>query len=299
MPRPFDTTTAVPPGSAADRLDRVVAALFPGLVPSRAAAKAACKRGDVLVDGVPAEPSRFVAAGQQLTLLPHSGPLPAPFPLALEVAYEDDAIAVVVKPPGLPVSGNQHRTLRHALSANLAASPRPDALRLPEPAHRLDAATSGLVAIGKTASALAALNAAFASRDVAKRYRAVVVGRLEGEGAITVPLGGRPCETRYAAVQHGAAVRCGWLTVVDLWPLTGRTHQLRRHLAGLGHAVVGDRLYGTRGTILRGLGLFLAAVELTLPHPDDGRPVQVEIPPPRKHAALLRREARRVARLSD
>lgn len=298
MPRPFDTTAAVPPGSATDRLDRVVAALFPGMLPSRTAAKAACKRGDVLVDGAPAEPSRFVSAGQQLTLLPHSGPLPAPFPLELEVAYEDEAIAVVVKPPGLPVSGNQHRTLRHALTANLTTSPRMDALRLPEPAHRLDAATSGLVAVGKTASGLAALNAAFASRSVAKRYRAVVVGRLEGEGTVDVPLGGRPCETRYAAVQHGAAVRCEWLTVVDLWPVTGRTHQLRRHLAGLGHAVVGDRIYGARGTTLRGLGLFLAAVELMLPHPDDGRPIRVEIPPPPKHAALLRRETRRVQRLN-
>ncbi|TNF24281.1 MAG: RluA family pseudouridine synthase [Deltaproteobacteria bacterium] len=287
----------VAPPAPPERLDRVVAALFSEQLPSRAAAKSACKRGEVWVDGAPAEPSRLVSGGEEIALQPRSGPLPAIWDEPLEVVYEDDAIAVVVKPPGVLVSGNQHQTLVHALPANLKPSARPDALPRPQPAHRLDLATSGLVAVGKTASALAALNAAFAERRVHKRYRAVVNGRLEGAGTLSEPLDGRPCETRYAAVEHGPSVRCGWTTVVDLWPLTGRTHQLRRHLAGIGHAIAGDRLYGERRTTLRGQGLFLAAVELTLPHPDDGREITVEIPPPAKHAALLRREARRCARL--
>lgn len=287
---------SAPPGPP-DRLDRVVAALFPERLPSRAAAKNACKRGEVLVDGAPAEPSRMVSGGQEIQLLPRSGPLPAIWEEPLEVAWEDDAIAVVVKPAGVLVSGNQHQTLVHALPANLSPSPRPDALPRPQPAHRIDIATSGLVAVGKTASALAALNRAFAERQVKKRYRAVVNGRLEGDGIIAEPIADRPAETRYAVVAHGPSVRCGWSTVVDLWPVTGRTHQLRRHLAGLGHAIVGDTLYGERETTLRGQGLFLAAVELTLPHPDDGRSVRVEIPPPPKHASLLKREARRCERL--
>lgn len=288
----------LPADAPRERLDRVALALFPLWLPSRAAAKAACKRGEVLVDGAPAEPSRFVAAGDTIALRPRADSPHRAYPTVLEVAHEDDAVAVVVKPPGLPVSGNRHRTLARALAANLTPSPRPDALPSPHPAHRLDASTSGLVAVGKTATAIAALNAAFAARAVDKRYRAVVVGRLEGQGVIDAPIDGADARTEYSALAHSRSVRTDWITEVELRPITGRTHQLRRHLADLGHAISGDRLYGAPHTTLRGQGLFLAAVALTLPHPDDGAALTVAIDPPPKFAALVAREARRWQRLN-
>jgi len=281
-----------------ERLDRAVAAAFPLWLPSRAAAKAACKRGEVLVEGAPAEPSRFVAGGDTLTLCPRADDPHRVYPAVLTVLHEDDAIAVVLKPPGLPVSGNRHRTLAHALAANLAPSPRPDALPRPQPAHRLDAPTSGLVLVGKTASALAALGRAFVERRVDKRYRALVVGYLAGEGRVDAPIDGAEAQTEYLALAHTRALRTEWITELELRPLTGRTHQLRRHLAGLGHAIMGDRPYGDPRTTLRGQGLFLAATALSLAHPDDGARLSVAIEPPAKFRSLVAREARRWRRVA-
>lgn len=289
-------TFTLPADAPRDRLDRVAAAAFPDHLPSRAAAKNACERGEVEVDGARTEPSRFVLPGQTLALRPRRDATPSRFVQPLEVVWEDDVAAVVVKPPGLITSGGRPRTLAAALPANLRPSPRLDALPAPLPAHRLDAPTSGLVVVGKTASALAALNAAFAERRVDKRYAAVVVGRLEGEGLLDAPLDGLACETAWRALDHGRAVRTDWLTLVEAQPRTGRTHQIRRHLASLGHAVVGDGRYGERHTTLRGLGLFLAAVGLRLPHPEAGE-IAATVAPPAKFEALLRREARRWARL--
>ncbi len=280
-----------------ERLDRAATRAFAAQLPTRAAAKRACKRGEILVDGAPAEPSRWTAPGMELALTMRRDTMAAVFELALPVVFEDDAMAVVVKPAGWPVSGNQHRTIAHALPFNLAPSPRPDALPSPWPAHRLDAPTSGLLAVGKTAAALAALNAAFAERAVDKRYRALVVGRLEAERLLDVDVGGRPACTRVVPRLVTPAVKCGWVTTVDAWPDTGRTHQIRRHLAAIGHPILGDRRYATAGPALRGSGLYLSAVGLTLPHPDGRGPVTARADEPPKFASFRRRERRRCARL--
>jgi hypothetical protein len=120
-------------------------------------------------------------------------------------------------------------------------------LRRPEVAHRLDAETGGLVICGKTTATLQALSSAFATQRIIKRYRALVRGGLQGCGRITLPISGAASETEYRSVAVHRSSKCMHLTVVDLWPRTGRTHQLRKHMAYLGHPILGDQKYwGTR-----------------------------------------------------
>ncbi len=282
----------VPADAPRQRLDRYACSVFEQLATVSQARKAA-RRGDLQLDGAPCESSRFVKPGDRIELLRVGRPPPRPFRLALDVLHDDDWLAVVDKPPGLPVSGNQHRTLENALPGNLTPSVAADALDWPRPVHRLDIRTGGLVVVAKSASARATLGEAFQRRRVHKRYRALAVGRLEGGGRVEEPVEGRAATTRYRALAHGRSLRSGWLTDVELEPATGRTHQLRRHLAHLGCPVLGDDLYGIEGQILRGHGLFLRALALRLPHPESGRELAVALPDPPKFARLLAREQRR------
>ena len=287
-------THTVPPGVEEGlRLSDYLRVAFPS-IPSRKAAAKALKRGEVRLDGRPARSGDWVRPSQTLELLEPRPRHPAkPFRLPVEVVFEDDHLAVVVKPPGIEVGGNKFRTLENALPCSLAPSPLPDALDWPCPVHRLDYSTSGLVAVAKTASARIALGRLFERREVFKRYRAVAMGRIDGPGEIDRPVGEQPAHTRYAPIQDVPSLQSGHLTLLDLFPSTGRTHQLRVHLAGIGHPIVGDRKYGEPGHVLRGKGLFLAAVELRFAHPATGGPIEVAIPDPRKFNSLLRREEER------
>jgi len=256
---------------------------------SRASAKRACKRGEVQVNGTTAEPSRWVVAGDTVTLLPSQSARAEVFGLDLEVVYEDPFVAVVGKPPGFPVSGNRLRTIAHALPFNLAPSQEPDALPAPWPAHRLDAPTSGLLLVGKTAGALAALNAAFAEGRVDKSYRAIVRGRMGQGGMLDGPLDGKVARTRIMVRDTTPSVRCGWVTSVDAFPETGRTHQIRRHLADAGHPILGDKQYTADGPLLRGSGLYLSAIGVAFTHPVSGQRLQLTMPEPNKFGAFWRR----------
>jgi len=282
----------VPADVDAVRLD-VYASQVLDVMPSRKSAYKAFKRGDILVDGVPSPPNAMVAGGQELMLLDSLTPTPVSGGPELRVVIEDDWLAVVEKPAGIPVMDRFRHSVEQALPGSVSPSPCEDALAFPKPVHRLDVPTGGLVLCAKTAHAIVALSRAFASRQVRKRYRAIVTGLLVGEGTVCLPVDGRDAHTRYAALEPGRSLHSEWVTPVDLWPRTGRTHQLRQHLVSLGHAIVGDTLYGRPGDIFRGKGLFLWAVELGFMHPADGTPVSVQIPPPAKFAAYLAREQRR------
>ncbi len=279
------------------RLDRFAAGVVPGLPTNKSAHKAA-RRGELWLNGEVCESSRFVAPGDRVRWVPGDRPLPRVYEREIEVMYADDHLAVVLKPAGLRVSGNVHRTLDHALPANLGPSPAADALPRPLPVHRLDARTSGLVAVARTAAAAADLGGQFQRREVHKRYRALLIGKLEGEGEVDVDVGGRQALSRYAAVDHTRSPKSDWLTTVDLFPVTGRTHQLRRHAAHLGHPVLGDGEYGIPGLVLRGAGLFLCAVQIRLTHPHTGESVEVVADEPAKFESHRRREQRRWDRLS-
>lgn len=119
-------------------------------------------------------------------------------------------------------------------------------LRWPQAAHRLDAETGGLLICAKTTVALQKLSSAFAARSMIKRYRAIVRGALRGCGRVTARLSGDDSETEFRCVAVHESSKCGHVTLVDLWPRTGRTHQLRRHMMMLGHPILGDVKYWRR-----------------------------------------------------
>ncbi len=295
MERIVAETYVVPDGEQRRRLDVVAFEAFDSY-PTRSSSKKACKRGEITLDGLVTEGSRFVEPGQQIGRLHLRPPQVASmFRQDIEVLYEDDYLAVVFKPPGLRVNGNQHKTLERTLPFNLKPSDQPDA-QTARVCHRLDAKTSGLLAVAKTRRALAGVSLAFMERRVDKRYRAILIGRLEGEGVETGVIEEREARTTWRAVEHTRALKSDWLTTVDLHPRTGRKHQLRVHMARLGHPVLGDAPHGIEGLILRGKGLFLCAVSLGFEHPITGERIDLEVEEPVKFQTWRVREAARWAR---
>lgn len=267
------------------------------VIPSRKGIKKAIKNGGFLIDGVTAGTGTWVCPGQVVELLETDTGRVKEYHSTLEVVYEDEFLAVINKPAGMAVNGNRFKTLQNALPFNLSNSNEPDALKSPMPVHRLDAATGGLVIAAKCRRAQVVLGQRFETREVKKRYRAVVQGLVTDAGRVTSQIDGRDSDTEFMPVRHVPSIKNEYLTLVDLFPHTGRMHQLRRHMSGLGHAIAGDTLYGEKGNVYKGKGLFLAAVELWFAHPVTGVPVNVKINDPHKFGSLLDREERRWHRL--
>jgi RluA family pseudouridine synthase len=271
---------------------------FFNIIPSRNGIKKALKRGDFLIDGVCAGTGTWIKPGQIISLSESDFELPV-YHMIIPVVYEDDNIAVVNKPAGIPVSGNRFKTLENTLSYNLKQSMAEDALHRPGPVHRLDSQTSGLLLIAKTKRSQINLGHQFESKNIKKRYRAVVKGEMKNSGRIISEIDGRSAETQYVPVKSVQSIKNGFVTLVDLFPGTGRTHQLRKHMSESGHPIIGDKLYGEPSDLFRGKGLFLAAVELLLNHPVDGDLLNLKIDDPEKFSTFMDREERRWRRLFD
>ena len=285
-------THRVPDGVHGVRLSNYARTAFPS-IPSRKAAANAIKRGELRINGAPAHSGDWVKTGQLLEREESQQAIPKIYRLPLEAVFEDDHLAVINKPPGIEVNGNKFKTIENALPGSLSPSPQPDALRWPRPVHRLDYSTSGLMLVAKTASAQVFLGQQFEERKIHKRYRAVVMGKLDSSGQVAEPINGQLARSEYAPVKTVPSLRSEHLTLVDLFPLTGRTHQLRIHMAAIGHPIVGDQKYGQAGNVLKGKGLFLAAVGLRFPHPATHREQVISIETPPKFSSLLQREKAR------
>ncbi len=287
---------AVPEGLDGERLDAALARMF-GL--SRATAADLVTSGNVLVDGRPAAKSQRVPAGEwlEVTLPPPASPAPfassfsnttAPQPVpGLVIVAEDEDIVVVDKPAGVaahPTPGWSGPTVLDGLRATGHTIASSGAAERQGIVHRLDAGTSGLMVVAKSEPAYSALKRAFREREVDKRYHALVQGHPDplrgtvdapigrhpsGDGRFAVITGGRPSVTHYDTIE---AFRAASLIEVKLE--TGRTHQIRVHMAALRHPCAGDRLYGADPVLAERLGLtrqWLHAVELGFAHPADGR----------------------------
>jgi len=310
-PMPVESVSrrAVVPGELAGRrLDQAAAALFPEF--SRSRLKTWIESGAITVSGECAEPKRKVREGDELVL---EAELEAEVelvsePIPLVVRYADDALYVIDKPAGLvvhPGAGNPRGTLQNALlhlDSALAALPRAGLI------HRLDKDTSGLLIVARTLHAQHVLAKRLERREIHRTYAAVCQGVLTGGGTVDAPIGrhprnrlkmaivehGRPAVTRYSVRERFRAH-----TYVHVALETGRTHQIRVHMASIGAPLVGDPLYGGRPRFPRQpterlrkeLEGFrrqaLHAMRLELEHPVSGRPLEIESPLPEDLERLL------------
>lgn len=281
-----------PDGIENIRLVDYVIAVFPEMH-SRSFAKKAIKRGEVLLDGEQTSQGVWLKPQQVISLVDLQNKPPKIFEFKLEVVFEDDFIAVINKPAGIAVSGNKYKTIGNALPFNLKPSAKADALKRPLPVHRLDFPTSGLLLVAKTHAAHIGLGQQFEQRLVDKTYRSIVVGLMPEQGVIDHPLDGQEAVTLYRLVESFPSLKVGTLSLIELMPRTGRTHQLRRHLADTGFPVVGDSKYGMGKPLLKGKGLFLCAIGLQFLHPVTKEPCRFSVQQPLKFASLMARESRR------
>jgi len=186
--------------------------------------------------------------------------------LPLTVLFEDEYLAVVHKPAGVLVSGTGFKTVANALVQNLQRSSLPDATK-PQPVHRLDYATTGILLVGKTSSSIRDLNRMFEDKKVEKTYYAVTIGEMDKQGKITSEVDGKQAQSTYTVLETVSSTRFGKLNLVKLAPQTGRRHQLRKHLSSIGNPILGDKNYGIESLILNGKGMYLHAYSLKLSHP--------------------------------
>ena len=285
-------THIVPEGITPARLSDYACGIFPTLL-SRKSVKKAIKRGEVWIDGQPGTSGRWIHPGQHIELVDLEQTPPKIFELAIEIIYEDEYLALINKPAGIPTSGNQFRTIQNALLHNLSLSNKKDALPWPVPVHRLDAPTSGLLLVAKTSSTRIHLGQQFEEKQIQKKYQAIVIGQSPEKGQINLSIEGKKANTIFERQQLVPSLKNEWLSLLNLYPKTGRTHQLRIHLSKSGYPILGDKLYGKEGLILRKKGLFLTSVELSFQHPATEKKMNIRIDAPRKFTTLLEREERR------
>ena len=253
----------------------------------------------IRVDGCAAFTGTWLKPGQVVSLWDLEETKPRGYEADLKVLYEDEHLAVVCKPAGMVVSGNRFKTVTNALQSNLKPSNAEDVLPWPRPVHRLDAQTSGLLLAAKSRRAQIELGRQLEEKTIRKEYAAVVCGPLPEKGTVSKEIDGKPSVSEFEKVKEVPSLRNGCLTLVRLFPLTGRTHQLRIHMAHLGTPIVGDKLYGEEGKVMRHKGLFLTAVKLNFRHPVTEKMLEIEMPVPAKFASLFEREERRWKKYKD
>ena len=273
--------TVIPADCAGLRFDQALARLFPEH--SRSRLSAWVKAGHVTLEGAASSPSHKVWGGEKITVTPLPDPQASSFraqDISIDVVYEDDDLIVINKPAGLvvhPGSGNWDGTLLNALLQHaplLAQIPRAGIV------HRLDKDTSGLLVVAKTLTAQTALVRQLQAHSVTREYVAVVHGFVTHEGSVDAPIGrhktqrtrmavapnGKPAITHYDPEEHlfqATLLRCRLET--------GRTHQIRVHLASIGHPIVGDPVYGGNRKTPAFTRQALHAEKLALTHPATGR----------------------------
>ncbi|MGB0886510.1 MAG: RluA family pseudouridine synthase [Vicingaceae bacterium] len=289
---PVLKTHIVPNDFEEIRLYDYVQQIFP-TIPSRKAVKKAIAREEILVNGHKTSTGHWIKAGQKIELLESNANPPKAYNLDLEIVFEDEYLAVINKPAGIPVSGNQFRTIQNAIIGNISLSHEEDALRWPKPVHRLDGPTSGLLIIAKTAKALVKLGQQFEQKQIQKKYAAIVMGKTPESGIVDTAIDGLKSLSEYKTLKTINSLRSKQLSLVELSPKTGRTHQLRIHMSRIGFPILGDKQYGDEGNNLEGKGLFLCALELNLKHPITEETLVIETTIPNKFNSLLEREEKR------
>ena len=299
----------LPAEFAGRRLDAALAALLPQY--SRTRIQRWIEAKAVRVNGLPAVRARDVITGGETVTVEariEAETSVRPEKLPIDIVHEDAAVIVINKAPGVvvhPGAGNREHTLQNALlahDARLARVPRAGLV------HRIDKDTSGLLVVARTLAAHTALVAALAAHEIEREYLALCLGKMTGGGTIDEPIGRhRTQRTKMAVRGDGRAAvthyriekRFRAHTLARVRLETGRTHQIRVHLAHAGYPIIGDPVYGGRRRLTAGatpaltaaLGAFhrqaLHAARLTFVHPKSGKTVSFEAPLPADFAGLL------------
>lgn len=299
---------AVPADCAGLRFDQALAKLLPEY--SRSRLQTWIAAGQASLDGVTATAKQKVWGGEEISVQPQTHPAEQPYlaeDIALDIVHEDDALLVINKPAGLvvhPGSGNWEGTLLNALlhhAPRLAEVPRAGIV------HRLDKDTSGLLVVAKTIPAQTALVRQLQARSVTREYLALAWGELRRDGRVDAPIGRHPAQrVKMAVVEDGKPAvthfqveeRFPGCTLLRCRLETGRTHQIRVHLAHIGHPLVGDSAYlkGAQKCLPQLRELLcgfprqaLHATRLALEHPGSGALMAWHAPLPADMAELLRR----------
>ena len=262
---------------------------------SRSKVQKLIKEQFVSLNGKPTSPSAEVRERDVIRIklpLVDASALPQPENIPLAVVYEDDDLAVVNKPKGMvvhPAPGNESGTLVNALLYHFQSLSSRDAVR-PGIVHRIDKLTSGLLVVAKNDATHEALAAQFQDHSAHREYVCLVHGNLkEDEGTIDAPIGRHPVDRkRMAVVENGRNAvthwrvleRFGTVTLLDVRLETGRTHQIRVHMAYQKHPIVGDEVYGSPAPKLKLNGQALHGYRLTFTHPKTGETLSFTAPIP-------------------
>ncbi|SFN53075.1 RluA family pseudouridine synthase [Salegentibacter flavus] len=272
-------THIVPAGVKDIRLQEYAVSIFKA-APTKSSIKKAIKRREIKIDGKASNTGDWVKEGQKIELFKQEIPKKV-FSLKLEVLFEDDHIGVVNKPAGYPTSGNYFKTITNALPFNLKVSTEPTVLAAPQPAHRLDNPTSGLLLIAKTGDSLRKLHRDFKEKKIQKIYTALVYGEFPGEKSLQYKIEDKVSETEISLIRSFHINRNDY-SFVSAIPNTGRTHQIRIHLAKAGFPIVGDKLYGKENSTGNIKGLFLSATSLKFQHPVTLEWMNIAVAPPKR-----------------
>jgi len=285
-----------------ERLDKAISAHVQNL--SRAAVQRLIKTGEATVNGQPSKPSYRVQVNDTVVVhIPAETPAPVlPEDIPLDIVYEDNVLLAVNKPAGMvvhPALGHTSGTLVNAVLSHCPHVADVGGLERAGIVHRLDKDTSGLILVAKDEASHAALQRQFKRRQVAKTYLALVEGHVQPrEGVIEAPVGrDKQQRKRMAVVRHGREARTVYRaieyfadhTLLEVRPYTGRTHQVRVHLAWLGYPVVGDAVYGRRHQRLLKGRHFLHAARLRFTHPTTSEELECTAPLPPELAIILTR----------
>jgi 23S rRNA pseudouridine1911/1915/1917 synthase len=319
MPDSFPILISIAPEDAGKRLDQFLAARLDSV--SRARVQEMIAEGKVLVNDAPAKPSLKLRGGERISVLGEAqrAPLKAiAEEIPLDIVYEDEDLAVIDKPAGMMVhagagatdDARNRGTLVNALLHHMASLSKVSGELRPGIVHRLDKETSGLIVVAKNDDAHRKLSSQFAAREVKKKYVALVHGWVKKDSGtlaqsisrdpvrrmkMTARLeGGRAAVTHYRVVRR-LDTRFGKFTSLDVKIDTGRTHQIRVHVAAMGHPVVGDTMYGApaqargKSAVIVLKRNFLHAAELEFAHPKTGKAIALKSELPEELQDFLRK----------
>lgn len=256
-------------------------------IPTKSGIKKAIKKELIFIDGVLATTSKYISGQEKIELFESENSSTFErLKLDLEVLFEDETLAIIYKPAGILVSGNKFVTIANGLTQNLKKSNLSDGVK-PQPIHRLDYPTSGVLLVGKTSSSIFELGKLFKNREIEKTYFAITVGKMNASGEIDSEVDNKNAITHFKILKSVKSERFRYLNLVKLQPKTGRKHQLRKHLLEIGNPILGDKEYFLKEKILKGKGLYLHASTLDFIHPFTKQKISISKGFPKKFKMIF------------